>query len=133
MPQHTQRLFDFNAVSITNAGLETVGEVKLGGDYDECVAELTVATQNLANFAVQVKAHDKAAYHTLISGADWDLETISIKPYVSNGELDTLTAGTTATFRLEVGAFHSIKFQAQAAAGTAAVTLRGVLRRKATH
>lgn len=124
------REFAITASSVTGTSLTDVdSKIPTTHLYDELNCEVSNGSgaDTLTDFAVLIQQVEGGAWTTLISGADWDSESIFIKPYVSNTGLNTLAADNTISLRLSIGKVFAIKFQASVASGAASLTIKGVL------
>ena len=73
----------------------------------------------LADFALLVRPHTSASYHTIISGATWGTVAGNLKGYV--GALNTLAAAASGLGHVDIGPANAFKFQAKSA-GTDVLT-----------
>lgn len=116
--------------SVGNSALADVGstpEILIPEGLRDLLFTLTVATQNLQDFALWVKSHADASWAKLYDGTEWD--TIGNILTYKNGPIHDITTADVGFARVNIGNVYSIKFQAQASSGTSAVTIRGTLGR----
>jgi hypothetical protein len=104
--------------AVTAAALVTVGEVVLNHDHFRICVEVqnngAAAGDDLADFALDFKAHVNGNWLTYASDTDW-AGTLGMLGFVTTAP-NTLAKGATTFINVSPGHIYAIRFRAKAAA-----------------